>query len=177
MSAQTRFPPADAPAWWVQVQGKAYGPYRPAQIQAFVAEGRVRPQTLVSREPDRDWRPAQDAGLTGQAAPAPLHDTPAIEEDARLANMMIWADLPSGGEDHVDATLIEFGASARIGRDLWVLRTPHPVAVIRAAIAAGLAVGERFLVVDANRGRLAWSNLGLDAETRLRHVWDRRGRS
>lgn len=176
MSAQPRFVAQDDPLWWVQVQGKAYGPYSPTQIQAFLAEGRVKPHTPVSLEPESGWRSAQEAGLTNPGQPtlsSPIGADP--DQDARLANMIVWADLPSGGEDHVDTTLEQFGARARIGRDLWVLRTTHPAAVIRAAIADGLAAGERFLVVDANRGRLAWSNLGLDAEASLRRVWDGRG--
>jgi hypothetical protein len=89
--------------------------------------------------------------------------------------MMIWGELPGGGATHIEQALDQFGASARVAADLWVLRTIHPVSAVRAAIAAGLKPGERFLVVDASRGRLAWSNLGLDAETGLRRVWDAKG--
>ena len=184
MSAQPRFSDDDGHAWWVQVQGQAYGPYPPAQMRAFVEEGRVKPHTLVSVQREGGWRAAKDAGLIDNDHAAHVNDAPPpvlrgpsepVQDDARLSNMAIWGELPGGGEDHVQRTLEAFGASARVGANLWVLRTVHPVSAVRAAIASGLSVGERCLVIDASRGRLAWSNLGLDSESSLRRVWDAKG--
>jgi len=117
------------------------------------------------------WRSTAAAGLV-KAEPKHANALASARDDRRLANRAIWADLPSGGEDHVETILEAFGESGRIGRDLWVLRTLRPAAAVRAAIAAGLSNGARFLIIDANHGRLAWSNLGLDAETKLRRIWD-----
>ncbi len=180
MSAWPQKTASPAASWWVQVKGHAYGPYTAAEIAAFVAEGRVKPQTQVASDHAGPWHSAEEAELTPKTAPAPAPEPLTLrgviaEEDARIANMMIWGDLPGGGEDHIESTLDQFGAFARIAPDLWVLRTIHPVSAVRAAIASGLKAGERFLVVDASRGRLAWSNLGLDSETGLRRVWDAKG--
>ncbi|HJS80411.1 MAG TPA: GYF domain-containing protein, partial [Vitreimonas sp.] len=41
--------------WWVQVRGKAFGPYALDRIARFMAEGRVRPTTLVADRPDGAW--------------------------------------------------------------------------------------------------------------------------
>lgn len=158
-------------SWWIKARGQIYGPYAPAQLAALVAEGRVTARTLVSIDQNGGWRSAAAAGLV-KAEPKQANALASARDDRRLANMAIWADLPSGGEDHVETILKAFGESGRIARDLWVLRTLHPAAAVRAAIAAGLSTGERFLIIDANRGRLAWSNLGLDAETKLRRIWD-----
>lgn len=169
--------PAPEPSdlWWVQVKGQTYGPYDDQELQRFVAEGRIKPHTELSQSPTGPWKSAETMGVTpAPQAKAELRG-PVTEEDARIANMMVWGDLPAGGGDHIDSTLDQFGAYARVAADLWVLRTIHPVAAVRAAIAAGLKPGERFLVVDASRGRLAWSNLGLDSETGLRRVWDAKG--
>ena len=35
--------------WYVQVNGQAYGPYDSAQMRAFVAEGRVNEQSIISQ--------------------------------------------------------------------------------------------------------------------------------
>lgn len=135
----------------------------------------MREQTLVSVDQNGGWRSAAAAGLVKTEAKRESDVDPA-SDDRRLTKMVVWADLPSGGDDHVEATLKAFGESGRIAQDLWVLCTLHPATAVRAAIAAGLSIGERFLIIDAHRGRLAWSNLGLDAETTLRRVWDRRNK-
>jgi len=179
MSAWPQQTPKPTPVWWVQVKDQAYGPYSADDLAAFVEQGRIKPHTRVSGVEGGPWRSAAEAGLTPKAAapapePAPLRGA-IDDEDARVSNMMIWGELPAGGEAHIEQALDQFGASARVAADLWVLRTVHPVSAVRAAIAAGLKPGERFLVVDASRGRLAWSNLGLDSETGLRRVWDAKG--
>ena len=45
--------------WYVQVNGQSYGPYDPAQMKAFVAEGRVAPQSLISQSAAQGYQPAQ----------------------------------------------------------------------------------------------------------------------
>jgi hypothetical protein len=178
MSAWSNMSAKPVGVWWVKVKDNAYGPYDDAEMARFVDEGRVKAHTSVASDRAGPWGSAADAGLTKTPAhePTALRGAIAVEdEDARIANMMIWGELPAGGEAHIESTLDQFGAAARIAPDLWVLRTIHPVSAVRAAIAGGLKPGERFLVVDASRGRLAWSNLGLDSETGLRRVWDARG--
>jgi len=44
--------------WYVQVDGQAYGPYQPAQMQNFVAEGRVNAQSLISQSAAQGYAPA-----------------------------------------------------------------------------------------------------------------------
>ena len=60
--------------WYVQVNGQAYGPYGSAQMKAFVAEGRVAPQSLISQSAAQGYQPAQAfavfAAWSGQQAVA-----------------------------------------------------------------------------------------------------------
>ena len=44
--------------WYVQVGGQAYGPYAPAQMKSFVAEGRVNAQSIISQSAAGDYAPA-----------------------------------------------------------------------------------------------------------------------
>jgi len=44
--------------WYVQVGGQAYGPYEAAQMQGFVAEGRVNAQSLISQSAAQGYAPA-----------------------------------------------------------------------------------------------------------------------
>jgi hypothetical protein len=45
-------------SWYVLVGGQQYGPYPPAAMEQFVAEGRVTPQTMVRQGETGDWAPA-----------------------------------------------------------------------------------------------------------------------
>ena len=44
--------------WYVQVNGQAYGPYDTAQMQDFVAEGRVNAQSIISQSAQQGYAPA-----------------------------------------------------------------------------------------------------------------------
>ena len=44
--------------WYVQVGGQAYGPYAPAQMQGFVAEGRVTANSIISQSAAQGYAPA-----------------------------------------------------------------------------------------------------------------------
>lgn len=46
--------------WYVQVAGQSYGPYRAAQMQAYVREGRVAPQSLISPSDTQSFAQAQN---------------------------------------------------------------------------------------------------------------------
>ncbi len=58
--------------WYVQVDGKAYGPYDFAQMQGFVAEGRVTEHSIISQTASQGYNPAaqfsQFAQWSGQIA-------------------------------------------------------------------------------------------------------------
>lgn len=45
--------------WYVQVAGQSYGPYNAAQMQAYVREGRVAPQSLISPSETQSFAQAQ----------------------------------------------------------------------------------------------------------------------
>ena len=62
--------------WYVQIQNQAYGPYSEAQMQGFVAEGRVNEQSLISNDPAQGFYAALGYDVfrlwagTGQAVAA-----------------------------------------------------------------------------------------------------------
>ena len=52
--------------WTISVGGRSYGPYTATQMQAFAAEGRLAPQSLVARGEENQYRAAsEDATLAG----------------------------------------------------------------------------------------------------------------
>ena len=44
--------------WYVQVNGQAYGPYGSEQMQGFVTEGRVTPNSMISRSASQGYASA-----------------------------------------------------------------------------------------------------------------------
>jgi hypothetical protein len=95
-SAMTETPdqPRAAPAWFVQAAGRVWGPYSPARIARFVAEGRVTPHSLLSVEiegpfhPAGRWRslaPLFQAPKLYHHQPAPIMEADAVSQPAPTA--------------------------------------------------------------------------------------------
>lgn len=164
------------PQWWVQIKGKAYGPYDLAQMQRFMAEGRLRPASLVSNSPDGEWREARAAeGLAAPARPRALTTSAAAEGEkpvAELANVFVYAEIHSGGWTPFMAALESMGVVVDLAPGLWLVRTRHSAGVVRNTLSQTLERGDRFVVIDATRDRLAWFNLGPEVDVHIRDVWN-----
>ena len=52
--------------WWVQVRGRAFGPYTIDQMAQFLAEGRVRPNTNIALAKEGPWKEARAFSVTRQ---------------------------------------------------------------------------------------------------------------
>lgn len=154
--------------WWVEVRGKAYGPYAQAQLSRFVEEGRVRPTTRVSDRPDGAWIEARKViGLMNSGAHRPANDAA-----PGGANVFVHAEIRSGAWNGFMAALESMGAICELSSGLWLLRTRHSAGIIRNALSQTLEQGDRFVVVDASRDRFAWFNLGPEVDVRVSKVWN-----
>ena len=155
--------------WWVQVRGKAFGPYPIEQMARFLAEGRVRPTTLVSDKPDGDWTEARKvlARRCLRTPPRPSNDS-----QAEAANVFVHAEIVSGSWNAFMAALESMGAVADLAPGLWLVRTRFSAGVIRNTLSQTLERGDRFVVIDATRDRFAWFNLGPEIDVRIGKVWN-----
>lgn len=154
--------------WWVQVRGKAYGPYTMEQLSGFVAEGRVRPATQVSDRQDGAWIEARKViGLM-----APLRAGEPANDVAEAANVFVHAEIMSGAWQGFVAALESMGFVCELSPGLWLVRTRFSAGVIRNTLSQTLERGDRFVVVDASRDRLAWFNLGPEVDVRISKVWN-----
>jgi hypothetical protein len=170
-SAETAAPAA----WWVQVRGQAYGPYTLEQLARFVEEGRVRPATRISDSPATGWIEARRI----DALMAPLRSTPANEPandshgaTAEAANVFVHAEIISGAWGAFMAALESMGVICDLAPGLWLVRTRFGAGVIRNTLSQTLERGDRFVVIDATRDRLAWFNLGPENDVHIREVWN-----
>lgn len=148
--------------WWVQVRGRAYGPYSKERLASFVAEGRVRPTTLVTDRKDGAWVESRRVIGLPQAGDGPV----------KGANVVVHAEIFAGSWNAFMAALESMGVICDLGPGLWLLRTPYSVGVIRNTLSQTLERGDRFIVIDASRDRLAWFNLGPEVDVRISHVWN-----
>jgi hypothetical protein len=154
--------------WWVQVRGQPYGPYTFAQLSSFLAEGRVRPTTLVSDMKDGAWVEARRViGLM-----ATMRRDAANDDAPDVVNMMVYAEILSGGWNGFMAALEGMGAICELRPGLWLLRTHFSVGVIRNTLSQTLERGDRFVVIDSGRDRLAWFNLGPEVDVRISKTWN-----
>lgn len=153
--------------WWVQVRGRAFGPYTIEQMAQFLAEGRVRPNTMVSDNGQTNWVEARRImALRGLRKPQAANDT----EEA--ANVFVHAEILSGAWMAFMAALESMGFVCELAPGLWLVRTRYSAGVIRNTLSQTLERGDRFVVVDATRDRLAWFNLGPEVDVRISKIWN-----
>jgi hypothetical protein len=175
----SRGPSADEANWHVRVQEMTYGPYRLAQLQGFITEGRIKAHTGIARSAQGPFTPAHThAELAGLlAAPtAPKVDPEATRRatvDAETAaNFVVVADIRSGFVDAFAAQLEGFGLVARASESVWVLRARTSAAALRRGLAQKVRPGDKFMIVDASRDRLSWFNFGPQNDVAIRQTWD-----
>ncbi|MBI1187294.1 MAG: DUF4339 domain-containing protein [Alphaproteobacteria bacterium] len=172
---QSASPQHDATeTWWVQAKGAAYGPYTRAQLQRFAGEGRVRGASLVSMRRDGGWREAQATPeLAGVfAAPAQPTGFAPAKTAHEPGNLFVFAEIHSGAWTQFLAALEAMGRIAELAPGFWILRTRLSAGAVRNTLSQTLASGDRFVVVDATRDRLAWFNMGPGPEVAIRDVWN-----
>jgi hypothetical protein len=154
--------------WWVQVRGQAYGPYSMDQLASFASEGRIRPSTQVSNRRDGNWVEARRViGLI-----APQDDGEPAAAPGSAANVFVHAEIMSGSWNAFMAALETLGAVCDLAPGLWLVRTRHSAGVIRNTLSQTLERGDRIVVIDASRDRLAWFNLGMEVDARLARTWN-----
>jgi hypothetical protein len=159
--------PNSADQWWVQVRGRKFGPYTIEQMARFLSEGRVRPTTMVSADGETEWLEARRVmALRGLRTPTPAND--AIE----AANVFVHAEIVSGSWNGFMAALESMGTVCDLAPGLWLVRTKFSAGVVRNTLSQTLERGDRFVVVDATRDRLAWFNLGPETDVRIAKVWN-----
>jgi hypothetical protein len=135
----------------------------------FLAEGRVRPATMVSDNGQDNWMEARKVmALRGLRAP----NQAAANDSSEAANVFVHAEIFSGSWNAFMAALETMGHVCDLAPGLWLVRTKFSAGIIRNALSQTLERGDRFVVIDATRDRLAWFNLGPETDVRIGKVWN-----
>ncbi len=179
-------------SWIVSVGGKAYGPYSVEQVQAFAAEGRLVPQSLVARPGDTEFKPAgEDPGLApvffpirpqASAVAQPLQAEEAGQkfgrsdndaQDGLRAHFIIMADMKSGSITGLEEEIFNLGPAYPILPQVWLLNSDMSVTAIRNLLMQKLGKLDLLFVVDATHDKASWFNFSPEGDTRIRRLWAR----
>lgn len=178
-----------SPNWTISVGGRTYGPYTAPQMQSFAVEGRLAAHSLVARSEDGQFGPAShdpDLGFLFQPAEAatrgskdsPLSDEAPrafghaeVEEHDEPSHFLIVADMKSGSIANVEEEIFRLGPAYAVLPQAWVLSCELPIGAVRNLLVQKLGKLDMLLVIDATRDKISWSNLGIEADTRIRRVW------
>jgi hypothetical protein len=122
---------------------------------------------MVSDAEDGNWIEARRViGLM-----APLR-ADAANDSVEGANVFVHAEIVSGSWNAFMAALTSMGHICDLAPGLWMVRTRFSAGVIRNTLSQTLERGDRFVVIDATRDRLAWFNLGPETDVKITKVWN-----
>ena len=159
----------DPPQWRVLVSGTVYGPYTTGQMQNFIRERRIVDETRVAQGDGGAFKSASDYDLLkanfGSA-------TTATTEESEPSNYLIVAKLTGTGAMQMVSALNQLGKFAEVMPGVWTLRSRVRQARIRDRIQATVSSSDQVMIANTTSGRLAWLNLGPEADVHIRSVWD-----
>ena len=186
--------------WRINVSGQVYGPYTGHQIKAFAAEGRVAAHSIVQTGQAGPWITAIDDPILAQlfvvsqppaatpmsepllhrahAAPQSPAEAPsaaAVVADNACANFIIIADIRARSGAPFEAALNRLGANHRLNQLVWLLHSDKSAGAIRNELVQHIGSTDSVFIADASRGKMAWFNLGPEADARIRRVWAKAG--
>jgi hypothetical protein len=179
----------NAVSWRVSVGGKVYGPYSHTQMESFVVEGRIAEHSIVASGDSGPWLSASDDPLLAtlfmrtpsrevDAQPklrvSPVNENVLVTEAKQQGfNYVVVADIKTRSGYGFERELAKLGDNYRLSMTVFLLRTDFPISSVRNALIQHLGKTDSLLVVEANQSKSAWFNLGPQAESHIRRVWQR----
>lgn len=177
--------------WNVNTGDRTYGPYTITQLQAFAAEGRLAPHSLVARTGEQNFHPASEdpdlanlfrtarsAAAVAQALKSDQYPQRSFgrkesDEPGELSHYIIMADMKSRSVAGIEEEVFNLGPAYTVLPQVWLLACDLSINAVRNALVQKLGKLDMLFVVDATRDRAAWFNFGPEADTRIRRLWAR----
>lgn len=174
--------------WTVSVAGRNYGPYSAAQMQAFAAEGRLAPYSLVQRAGETEFRtasedpelallfePVKPAGTSSGFRDPPASSFGRMDKDEKAAgeksHFIIIADMKSRSVAGLEEEIFNLGQAYPLLPQVWILASDASINSVRNLLIQKLGKLDILFVVDATHDKAAWFNFGPEAESRIRKIW------
>ncbi len=180
IQSSTQTPPTMQRQWYIQVEQQNYGPFDDQTLWAFMCEGRVNAQSLISQYPNTAYRPVSaNPGLMNwitQVPPQLNSDISQVETDNKAQAVqtvfMVMAEIRSGRAMEFLQTLQNLGDVERIGDSVWILQAHANSEDIRNVLCQPLGSDDRLFIMDSFANETAWFNLGAHMDARVRELWD-----
>lgn len=165
--------------WFIQVDAQPYGPFDDKTLWAFMCEGRVNPQSLVSQSANSGFRPVSaDPGLMNWMTQIPKTEAEAPRKSNETRSQpkptvfMIMAEVRSGRGMELIQTLQGLGPVQRIGDTVWLLRAQAKAEDVRNVLSQPLGPNDRLFVLDSFANETSWFNLSPDMDGQIAALWN-----
>ncbi len=159
--------------WYVQVEGKVYGPYDPSQMLAFIREGRIIPDSLVAQNPTaRFGRAGQTNLFRPMSTIENQHPAPSQPMQVKTSVFLVMAEINSEQAMRFLHLIQRLGTAQRIGDTVWLLRAAMDIDSLREQLSASLSRQDRLFILDSFNNKSAWHNIGADMDERIRKLWE-----
>lgn len=168
---------------FVKIAERVYGPYTREQIDGFLREGRLSFKTMASWSNIDGFQPliellqqSEQPNTTreenNQVASIESTDEANLSFQAKsehaLHAYLIIADIHTGAASVFEDQILSAGTTVKLMPSTWYLVSEAPLTGLRAQLSRVLPPTDRFIIVDPVRNRMAWHNLGVEVDARLR---------
>lgn len=160
----------DPAIWRVRAGETTYGPYTLGQMKVFTEEGRIASHTMVCKGDMAAFQRAAETPEIAKVLSARPEVTAPIEKT--LTNYVVIAQFENSNPSAVTATLNTLGRFVEAAPGVFILRSQERIAKIRDTLGSFSSTTDRFVIVDADRSRLAWLGLDPDTDAHIRSVWN-----
>lgn len=146
----------------------------------FFGKATPEPKQPASRSPHKTFGKRSDcehvvnedksvsgATAASKTAASKSKPEPGGESETVDANFVVIFDVVSAAASRVEAAMLSLGPAFRIADNVWHVTCELTAVGVRNAIAPYLRGSESIFVVDATRGRSAWSNYAPEANAKI----------
>lgn len=123
----------------------------------------------IAEQPKITPAPAQPA----RPAAAAAQPAAAAAPELASSNFIIIGDIRGRASTPFEAALNRLGTNFRLNPLTWLLHSEYSAGAIRNELVQHLGNTDSVFIVDAGRGKMAWFNLGPEADARIRKVWSK----
>ena len=164
--------------WQMKIGRSVYGPYTDEQMAKLAEQGLLAPHSRIAKYGSTNWdRASADpiiAEIFGkkyrQKSDDDSEHTPTAENQP--TNFALFLDIASNSNIDLFQAIRNLGPASRISGSCWLVKSERSAGAIRNALVPLMANSDRLLVIDTSQSKLAWFNLGPEADAKIRKVWD-----
>lgn len=175
-TAKAQAPKAET--WEMKIGRSVYGPYTQQDMENLAAQGLLAPHSRIAKQGSSNWNRASAdpaiAAIFGKKFQQKTGDDASLGSTAETepTNFALFLEVASNSNIDLFQAIRNLGPSSRISGSCWLVKSERSAGAIRNALVPLMAKSDRLLVIDTSKSKLAWFNLGPEADAKIRKVWD-----